>query len=73
MERSTALLTALAIIMAGVVLLPPVECTMHQQRIIDKAIASGADPIAARCAFEGTNGTSSICLLRAAQPASSPR
>ena len=31
----------------------PVACTMHRQQLVADAIASGVDPISARCGIEG--------------------
>lgn len=58
----------LVILVAGVVLLSPVACTMRKQELIAEAIRQGADPIAVRCALEDSmNSTPHMCLVKAAK------
>lgn len=53
-------LFAIAIILGCLVLLSPIACTMHQDRVLLEAVKSGADPVAIKCAMSG-GGTGSIC------------
>lgn len=51
----------------GVVLCSPAACTANRHIQIEKAIASGADPLAAKCAIEGENSESKLCLVLVAR------
>lgn len=61
--------TIIAGLAAVLILTSPVACTIHQQAMVAKAIASGSDPIAARCALEGSSSSSVICVVKATQQA----
>lgn len=53
--------------LAGVIC-SPVACTMHEDQLIGEQIAAGRDPIAVRCAFEGSSsGTDAVCIVAAAK------
>lgn len=46
----------------------PVACTMHRQQLVADAIASGVEPIAARCGIEGPMHdpkTDATCIIKA--------
>lgn len=59
---------ALGLMLLAGVAISPVACTMQQDALVADAIKGGADPISARCALDGMNGTSPLCMARAARP-----
>jgi hypothetical protein len=73
MDAKTMLVSIVAVLALLTLCLSPVACTMHRQRIIENAIATNpnADPIALKCAIEGTSGSTNgdmMCIMKAAQP-----
>lgn len=54
-------------LLAGVVVFP-IVCNTQQNSLVVDAIKGGADPISARCALDGMNGKSPLCIARAARP-----
>lgn len=48
-------ITITALLLTFMLAASPVACTMHRQQLVADAIASGVDPIAARCGIEGPN------------------
>jgi len=58
------LLGILAMVIAGLVLLSPVACTMRQNELVAEAIKNGADPIAAKCALID-DWRSTVCIAYA--------
>lgn len=67
------LVWAFAILCAALVLLSPVACTMARQQAVAKAIKNGADPIAAKCAIEGSTEHTPMCVAYAAARAQRSR
>ena len=67
-QTRTAIVVGIAILSTLILLCSPAACTMHKQKLISDAIASGKDPIAVRCALEFEGSTpSSMCIVKAAQ------
>ncbi|MEY5097763.1 MAG: hypothetical protein RJA36_482 [Pseudomonadota bacterium] len=60
------LLWAFAILCVALVLMSPVACTMARQNTVAEAIKNGADPIAAKCAIEGSTEHTPLCVAYAA-------
>lgn len=54
-----------ALLLAAVVLIAPVACTMRRQEVVAEAIRNGADPIAAKCAIEADVSQTPVCILAA--------
>ena len=65
MSKTDAIVAVLAIVLCAAVLMSPVACTIHRQRIIAQAIKDGADPTAAKCALEADSGTMPTCVIAA--------
>lgn len=51
----------------AVVLCSPAACVANRHIQVEKAIEAGADPLEAKCAIEGLNDQSQICLVLAAR------
>lgn len=65
--RTTAVwITAIAALLT--LLLSPVACTMHRNRMIAEIVKNGADPIEAKCALTATpsnSDTGRVCFTKA--------
>lgn len=44
-------MTLIICTLIGVVLTAPVQCSMHEDEVILKAVQAGADPLATKCAI----------------------
>lgn len=62
MSISEMIVWLFGLLCAAIVLCSPAACTANRHIQIERAIASGADPLAAKCAIEGENGESKLCL-----------
>lgn len=67
MDIKESLVAALALVLLAVVLCTPAACTANRHNQISAAIQAGADPLEAKCAIEGDNSQSTICVLTAAR------
>lgn len=57
-----------AMLLAFALAASPVACTMHRQQLVADAIASGVDPIAARCGIDGSSYSTkadATCIAKA--------
>lgn len=66
MNTKELVLCALGFMLLSALISSPVACTMNRHNMIARAIESGADPIAAKCAIEGGNDNSTVCIAYAA-------
>lgn len=66
MTTTEAITSCVALLLAALVLSTPVACTANRHIQIARAIEAGADPIEAKCAIEGDNNQSIVCVLAAA-------
>lgn len=67
MSISEMIVWLFGLLCAAIVLCSPAACTANRHIQIERAIASGADPLAAKCAIEGMNDESNVCLVLAAR------
>lgn len=67
MERNNLLAWVAGFTALVMVVALPVSCSVHSTNKLAEAIEKGADPIKARCAFNGSgsNGTTLVCAMAA--------
>lgn len=66
MTLTEAITACVALLLAALVLSTPAACVANRHIQIARAIEAGADPIEAKCAIEGDNSQSIVCVLTAA-------
>jgi len=64
MDKKTMVVWVIGMLLLVVVVCSPVACTMNRHRLIAEAIKAGVDPIAAKCAIEGSNMTEPLCFAK---------
>jgi hypothetical protein len=68
MDVRTMVVWIVALVLVAAVVCSPVACTMRRHQIIADAIASGTDPIEAKCAIESSDDlgrANTLCLAKA--------
>ena len=66
MSSERLFMTIVGLLIAITILTVGAHCT-HQNQMVADVIASGKDPILARCAFDAAGNTAPVCAIRAAK------
>ena len=65
MNKYQMFTTMFCALLAAIVVVTPVGCTMNRHNQIAEAIKAGGDPIAVKCAIESDNQNNAMCIVAA--------